>query len=282
MQKLLRQLQESQSEFSPAQKAVADYIVSHYMDIPFQTISQIAQLTGTSETTISKFCNELGFSGFSGFKRLAAEYVNNALPINNRLENTAASMEEGDAVSEIMRYDIDDIQATLKNPANLANIQPFLAMVDQARHVYTLGGRSASFFAAFFAFKLRQQDVNVSNIEFGVGDYVDKMMMIRPGDLVIAFSFSRYTKKVVEMVRRLKQRGVSIVLLTSEGLSPAFEYADLVFTCRTVSRSYVASYTACLSLLNTLLITRALRHKVRMEEYLKELERNLMDFDMFC
>ena len=76
MQNLLQTIQENQTSYSPAQKAIADYIIAHYIDIPFQTITQIGQATGTSETTISKFCSELGLSGFSGLKRLASDYVN--------------------------------------------------------------------------------------------------------------------------------------------------------------------------------------------------------------
>ena len=281
MQRLLKQLQEKQSEFSPAQKVIADYIAKRYSDIPFQTISQIAEFTGTSEPTISKFCNELGFSGFSGLKRLVSEYVNSSLPLNHKLEHSAKGLEETDIVDAILDCDIRNIQATLQNPANRHNIQPLLSMIDLARRVYTLGGRTAAFFAGVTAFKLRQQDVSVSNIDFGVGDYIDKMMMIRPGDLVIAFSFSRYTKDIIQMIQSLKQRGVSIVLITGEGLSPAYEYADLVFTCCTDSRSYVASYTSCLSLINTILMVRALRHKERIEAYLQELEKNFEKFDMF-
>lgn len=282
MDKLLQQLQEQQSTYSPAQKAVADYIVSHYMDIPFQTISQIAQLTNTSETTISKFCNELGFSGFSGLKHLISSHINASLPLNNRFENNATGLDETSAIDEIMRCDIENIQATLCNASNRAKLQSLLEMIDRAHNVYTIGGRSSSYFASFLAFKLRQQDVCVQNIDFGAGDDIDKMMMIRPGDLVIAFSFPRYTKRVLEILKYVKSKGISIVLITGESLSPAFQYAELVFSCRITSRSYVASYVSCLSLINVILMTRALYHKKDMEADLKELEENLKRFDMFA
>lgn len=281
MEKLLHQLQKGQNAYSPAQKAVADYIVSHYVDIPFQTISQIAQLTNTSETTISKFCNELGFSGFSGLKHLISGYINAALPLNNRFENSATGLDEESAVDEIMRCDMENIQATLCNKANRAKLQTLLKMIDQAHNVYTIGGRSSSYFAEFLAFKLRQQNVCVQNINFGVGDDIDQMMSMRPGDLVIAFSFPRYTKRVLEILKYIKARGVSIVLITGESLSPAFEYAELVFCCRITSRSYVASYVSCLSLINVILMTRALYHKDDMEKNLEALEKNLREFDTF-
>lgn len=281
MQKLLQTIQERQVTYSPAQRAVADYIIAHYTEIPFQTITQIAQLTDTSEATISKFCNELGVSGFSGLKRVVSDYVNASLPLNNRFENTVTRLDGDSAVDEILRCDLDNLRATLLNTYNRANLQTLSDMIDRAGCIYTIGGRTSSCFADFLAFKLRQLGLAVHHIDFGRGDYVDKIMMIRPNDLVIAFSFPRYTKIIVEELKQLKERGVPIVLVTGEGLSPAFEYAELVFTCRTTSHSYVASYVSCISLINAMLITYALAHKEKIEENLKLLEKNLADFDMF-
>lgn len=281
MQNLLQTIQENQTSYSPAQKAIADYIIAHYIDIPFQTITQIGQATGTSETTISKFCSELGLSGFSGLKRLASDYVNASLPLNNRFENTVTRLDDDTAVDEVLRCDLDNIRATLLNLNNRANLQKLPDMIDNACCIYTIGGRSSSCFASFLAFKMRQLGVAVHNIDFGLGDYVDKMMMIGPSDLVFAFSFPRYTKRIVEVLRQLRERGVPIVLVTGEGLSPAFDCAELVFTCRTTSRSYVASYVSCIALINAVLITYALQHKEQMERNLRLLEKNLIDFDMF-
>ena len=91
MEKLLKQLQEGQASFSPAQRAVAQYITERHGEIPFLTISDVAERTGTSEATVSKFCNELGLSGFSGLKRLIGAHVNSSLSLNSKLARAARS-----------------------------------------------------------------------------------------------------------------------------------------------------------------------------------------------
>jgi len=281
MEKLLKQLQEGQSSFSPAQRAVAQYITERHGEIPFLTISDVAERTGTSEATVSKFCNELGLSGFSGLKRLIGAHVNSSLSLNSKLARAARSLREENIFERVVSDDVRNIEMTLGNPTNQSNLHPLLDMIDAARNVYTVGARTSAFFADLLAFKLRQQDVNVMNVDFGVGDHVDKMLMIRPGDLVIAFSFSRFTRDVVKMIRMLKEKGVAVVLITGDGLSPAYQYADLVFTCTTGAESYVASYSSVLSLTNLILTARALRHKERVEQYLSELENSLVEFDTF-
>lgn len=281
MHQLLRQLQEMQHDFSPSKKSIAEYILKHYADIPFQTISQVAALTSTSEATITKLCKELGFSGFSGLKGLIGQHVNASLTMDSKLHRVARNLGEESVLESILASEILNIQTTLQNENNVRLIPSFISLIDTANHVYTIGGRTSAFFAGLFAFKLRQQDMNVSHIEWGVGDYIEKAMMIRPGDLVIAFSFARFTKNTIKILKLLKAKNISIVLITGEGLSPAYEYADLVFVCQTDTHSYVASYTACLSLINAILVTRAIKHKTHFESYLRELESNFELFDIF-
>lgn len=281
MQALLKLLQSRQGDYSPAQKAVADYIIKHYADVPFRSITQIAEITGTSETTVSKFCNELGFSGFSGLKHRISEHVSQGLHLDDRLQQSAMQLEAADAIQQTVDLDTENIRLTLNNPANQAAIQTLLPMLDKAKHIYTIGSRTSAFFSGLLAFKLRQQGLHVSAMELGVGDYLDKLMLVGPEDLVIAFSFPRFSQVTVKMVQALKKQGVPIVLITSDGLSPCFAYADLSLTCVMDSTSYVASYSACLSLINAILLVRALEHKEQVEEKLQELEGYFEEFGMF-
>ena len=281
MQKILQTIQENQSHYTQSQRAVANYISANYATIPFQTLADIAECIGVSETTVFLFCKELGFNGFSDFKRVVTTYVNNFLPLNNRLSSTAANLCVEDVPTEIARCDAENVEATLTNPTNLETIPRLLDLIDQAKHIYTIGGRSANFFADFLAFKLRQQRLIVTNINFEHGEFIDEAMQIGPDDLLIVFSFPRYTKSIVMLTKKLKEIGTHIALITSEKLSPCSEYAELVLSCRTVSYSYVASYSGVLTMINTILTCRALRHEKEIEEYLRKLDNNLREFDMF-
>ena len=281
MQELLTRIQQMQSELTPSQRTVANYLLSSYATVPFRTISRLAEETGVSETTIFLFCQELGFSGYAALKQHISDRINQAMPMPGRLACSAVNITEDTTVREIIRCDTENIERTLAEPDLPANLQQLLDRIDNAGKICTIGGRSSGFFAAFLAFKLRQQDLQVHHIDFGIGDYPDKMMMMQPGDLAIVFSFPRHTKTIVKLVERLHRWGVSIVLITTDALSPCYPFADQVLTCRTASTSYVASFSGCLSLINAIVLTRALRHRERTEEWLTNLEENLDEFDMF-
>ena len=281
MQELLSRIQQMQAGLTPSQRIIANYLLSSYASVPFRTISRIAEETGVSETTIFLFCKALGFSGFSEMKQHITDRINHAMPMPGRLAYSAVNTAGTDAVQEILHCDTENITQTLTAPDLTEALDQLLDRIDRAGKICTVGGRSSGFFAAFLAFKLRQQDLQVAHIDLGIGDYPDKMLMMQPGDLAIIFSFPRHTKTVVKLAELLRRRGVSIVLITTDALSPCYPFADQVLTCRTASTSYVASFSGCLSLLNAIVLKRALRHQERTEEWLTNLEQSLEAFDMF-
>jgi len=60
----------------PAEKKVASYILDNGGQVVYQSITELASATGTSDATIIRFANALGFSGYQELKiALARELV---------------------------------------------------------------------------------------------------------------------------------------------------------------------------------------------------------------
>ena len=79
IQELLDQMRREQESFPAAQRLVAAYVVENYHQIPFLSISTLAQKIGVSDNTVVKFCNHLGFSKFAEFKQIFADYAHSEL-----------------------------------------------------------------------------------------------------------------------------------------------------------------------------------------------------------
>ena len=281
MHKLLERLQQEQAKFPPAQRAVASYIVEHYREIPFLTISDIAERIKYSETTISKFCDALGYSGFSSLKKQIAEFVNSEITINKKLERTTQDVKSNKIFDNILADDVASITATLQSATNQENVNKLLGLMDKAQHIYVLGTRMSSFLADLLVFKLRQQGLSTAALSSERGDAIDQMLLIQPDDLVIVFSFFRYTRSTVEQIKFLHKRGIPIVLITDEKLSPAYEYATTVLKCALNTESYIVSYASCISLISAILTANGLKHKKATTEHTKELERYYSEYHTY-
>ena len=91
MQELLERIMKEQDSFPAAQKQVAAYVVDNYYQIPFLSITALARNIGVSDTTIIKFCNQLGFSGFGDFKKVFSDYVHSELTMYNKISRSSLS-----------------------------------------------------------------------------------------------------------------------------------------------------------------------------------------------
>ena len=67
-------LRSTYEDLTKSEKKIADYISEHRHEIMGQTVAELAQGSGSSEITISRFCKKLGFSGLQSLKiALAAQ-----------------------------------------------------------------------------------------------------------------------------------------------------------------------------------------------------------------
>ena len=56
------------SSLSKSQKRIAQYIVNHPNEIVHYSITQLAQKTKTTPSTITRFCQSMSYKGFSEMK----------------------------------------------------------------------------------------------------------------------------------------------------------------------------------------------------------------------
>lgn len=275
---LLERIRKEQDNFPCAQKKVAAYVVENYQQVAFLSISALAQRVGVSENTVIKFCNQLGFSKFTEFKKEFTEYAHSKLLIYNKIGSGAKTTDGEDNVWSMIRNDgIAVLKETLSDTQNQSNLPKLLTHMQNAQHIYVTGGRLSGVIAAMLASKLRYLKLQVHDLSSGtVGDFIDQTTFVQPEDLVIAISFPRYTKRVVEALQNLHHRGVPIALITDKGLSPVDPYADVVFRCATDSSAFLPCYLGCIALTDVICQAVCMQNREEIIEYVHDLEKRLI------
>lgn len=281
MLELLQQIESILPGLPHAQRKVGRYILENYKGIPFLSVTALAREIGVSDTTVIKFCMHIGFDGFGSFKRVISEHVQSEVSLYGRLENKLRDFNDPSPLDAVLSYDLGNIEGTLNNPQNRKNFEPLLNWISEAREIYTLGFRSSALLADYLSFNLRQQNLRMQPVTPGLGDYVDRLHMAGPRDLCIAVSFARYSSGVVRGVEMLHKKGVPCVLITDSPACPICRHADMVFFCETKSLHNTASHVGCLSLMNAIITGCLLRHREAVAEHIKELDSELMTFEIF-
>lgn len=246
---ILKQIRQEQVAFSAAQRQVAAYVLENYHQIPFLSISALAENIGVSNNSIIKFCNHLGFAKFAEFKRVFSEHAHAELTNDNKpADNTS----ENDYFTLSLEEDVSAITATLNNSANRENLPAALAMIKKAKHIYICGGRRSYPMAHFFATNLRLLGVMAHEVYSGHDDFWDRLRLATKEDLVIAITLPRYSKEIVSAMKKLQERKVPTLLLTDTGLSPALPHADLAFYCSVPASYYLPTCAGVHAMINVI------------------------------
>ena len=280
LQETLDKIQQIQDSLSATQRQVAAYVLENYHLIPFLSITALARNIGVSNNSVIKFCNQLGYDKFAEFKKMFSEYAHSELVMYNKLSDSEETASDNSLFAMGLGDDTAAIRATLTDPSNQQNLPQLLEMMERAKHIYITGGRVSGMMADIFANILRYLGLKVFSINFA-GDYLDRLSMVEPEDLVIALSFPRYTAQVVDGIRDLHEAGIPIALITDTGLSPCHPYADLAFHCSIASGYYFPSYAGCLSLISLICRAMGADRKKGAAQHIHQLESHLLERGVF-
>lgn len=282
MKDLLNRIMMEQESFPAAQRLAAECVLKNCHRVPFMSISALAKEAGVSESTVVKFCAQLGFDGYAEFKRVFSEYVHSEYLMCSGISNAHRSDDGGDSVFDtVMREDTANIEATLHSESNAENLSKLLSMIEKAEHIYTFGSRSSFIFGEYLANNLRHLGIKAHTISGGVNDCFDRTSVITPDDLVITFCFPRYSSGTIDLMKDLHERGIPQALITDTGLSPAYPFADAVFQCSISSDAYFLCYTSCMSLLSVICRAAAMHFKDTALAHASLLEKKLISHGVF-
>jgi len=229
MADIIKLIRDAYPGLSSAKKSAASYFLNHYTALQFSTVTELAEQIGVSDTTIINLCADLGFGGFSSFKRAVREDLQQEKSVSvpsNQQENSNEAM-----VAELAVPLIEKLQTTFSDPENLSVIAKGAELIAKAKTVYAIGFWSFSALAKEFCLNLRREGRKAEAIYPDMGDHIDKVLQITSEDVVVAYDFSLYINSMMEICQILHKQNVPIILITDMGPCPCLPYATLAIHC---------------------------------------------------
>ena len=215
--------------FTPAEKRLADYILSAQDCISRMSISELASACSVADATVSRFCRRLGYKSYPDFKIAIAN------SFANRLKDNPLS-------GEITREDsLETISQKLLNANTTAMVQTMevlnLEAVAQAADVLRSStavlcmGQGGSMLIASEAAHLFS---TISGKFRPVSDSHMQAMaavMMEPTETILFYSYSGSTLAMLDTLKTARERGARIILVTRFPNSPGAALADIVLQC---------------------------------------------------
>lgn len=277
---VFKRIVEKRDDMSKAQRDIANYLIEHSDTAPFLTASKLAKNAKVGEATVIRFASFLGYSGYPDMQRHLQEAMQEKLTSAHVFSQTTSENEDPkNILKEVFTDDKSNIDMTL-NQINYDDFQNVVQEIINAKRIYIVAYRSAKSMGELLAFYL---DLVLQNTEMvKQGDGVSEHILdISDDDLVIGLGFSRYTKRTVEVLKYVKQRGAKTVVITDHLLSPLAPYGDRTLYAVSDINSFITSYSAPLTLINALLTAVTRSEQKQVKERLKYLESLWETFDVF-
>jgi len=278
---LLDRIKASLPAFSKGQRAIGNYILTSYDKAAFMTASRLGEVTGVSESTVVRFATVLGFEGYPELQTALQELIRIRLTSVQRMEVTNDRIGEGDVLESVLNSDMAKIRATLESISR-RDFNRAAEAIMNARRIYIIGMRSSASLASFLTFNLRFMFDNVTLVQTTSGSEIfEQLLRVSPEDVVIAISFPRYSKRIINAVEYAKLQGAHVVALTDSGLSPIAAYADSGLYAKSDMASFVDSLVAPLSIINALLVAIARKKQTELQNVFSRLESIWDEFDVY-
>ncbi|HBG1230618.1 TPA: MurR/RpiR family transcriptional regulator [Clostridioides difficile] len=269
---LISNIQSQYTRLSKGQKLIAQYILNNYYKVAFMTACKLGETVGVSESTVVRFANALGYSGYPKLQAALQELIKNKLTTVQRVEMAHDYSDDFAILNKVLKSDIDNIRSTLEEIDERAFKEASNKLL-RARKIYILGMRSSFVVAQYLGFYLDIILDNVHIIRMDMGDAFEQIVRINEEDVIVAISFPRYSKKSYQIVNYAKEKGAHVISLTDSLFAPVASLADNTLLVKSNMASFVDSLVPALSISNALAISVGMKEKEDIKQHFDDLEQ---------
>lgn len=271
-------LESKYSNLSKTFKLIADYIKENYSTIPFLSIKELKDRIGVSSASITRFSQELGFSGYPAFQKAVQKVVEKEIAHMREVKSSISDSDEKDILKNTIDLNIEILKSTYSDDL-YDSFNTAIELIENCKKVYILGLRSSYTVAYYLYYMLGQFMENIELLSVGTGDVFNKLAYINKEDILIAINFAQCTKNTSKITQYFKKNGNKIIAITDSYSSPVAIRADAVLFARNSPNTY--SFVSAMTILNALIIKLGKINKDKTLNMLKQQEIIAIENDVY-
>ncbi len=254
------------AELSPAMpkrlRQCADFVARNPDRIAVSTVADLARAAGVQPSAFVRFCQIMGFSGFSDLQTLFRGELAERWPdYATRLENLRADGEARPAA--LLAEFVEAGRASLEMLAHQVDagaLERAVGLLSEAGIIHILGLSRAYPVAAYLSYAFEKMDIPTM-LHDKTGN-LDHRHSIRRGDVLLAISFSPYTPETVALAGFAHGLGVELVAITDALNSPFHKLGAEALIVSEVDVGAFRALSATLSLAISLAVAVGARREI--------------------
>jgi DNA-binding MurR/RpiR family transcriptional regulator len=253
-----RLLRGSNSRLGAAGSRVARFIDENREITLASSAATLGDLTRTSDATVVRTIQALGFAGLSDLKRAILDALGQDSSPANDMRRTLNELEKttGRALDSVLQAHIEGIEV-IRSRACAAQIAAGVQALDAAERIAIFGiGPSASL-AAYVSILLGRCGRRSRLLNATGSMLADQLLDMKRGDALLILAYGRLYKEVAAVFGEAKALGLTSVLVTEATGTALAKLADVVISIPRGRPGHVALHGATLVGLEALVLSLA-------------------------
>ncbi|QNQ12007.1 MurR/RpiR family transcriptional regulator [Sphingomonas alpina] len=213
---LLKRLEDRLDSFTPAERSIANFILTNRGGIAFESANSIAEKLQVSATTVGRFSRMMGYRHFKELKA------------GLRMTMSGVPWLVGDQVTEFVGARDGSGRDKRSLELELAGIIEVYAMAESetwkrvvallanSRHVHVAGFQTERGVAATLAHLLQYAREGVSIVDTTAGNYHEIFAADPADQCLVLVDMRRYSEQAYELATRASREGIPVVMLTDK------------------------------------------------------------------
>jgi len=241
---------------SPGARRVFRFIADNRAIALGASAAELAERVGTSDATVVRAIQAMGFGGMSDLKRtLADTLAANPVTPAEAMRRTLAELAQdaGQAVDIALDVQREAVDALSDSEAR-ATLRAAVAALHPARRILVFGLGPSAALAGYVATMLGRAGRSARALDASGLALADQLLDLGPGDAMIILAYGRAYREVVAVFGEAKRLNLSIVLVTDSLDRSLAKQANVVVPARRGRARRVALHGATLVALEALVL----------------------------
>ncbi|CAM4313791.1 MurR/RpiR family transcriptional regulator [Erysipelothrix inopinata] len=204
----------NETNFTKQEIIIMDSIIENVEDLTNLSLMEFADKISISKSALLRFCQKIGYEGYSQFKYAISRYVSE-LPASD--DNSSQQKNLTDMYSDTI--------LTMDSFIGDKDLESLYSKLNNAHSIKVFGYAETGISAHYFSDKLQAYGYDAEAI-IQLHNLRRKIQVAHQDDLLIFISISGNTSIMNELVTQAQDAGLKSVLVTQNSFSTFKEYVD--------------------------------------------------------
>lgn len=227
----------SYDQFFEAEKKVAGFIINNKEKVLYMNVAELAQASGASDATVSRFCKKCGMKGFHHLKFSLAQELAAEKGVKTNVSNDISIDNLSQSLQNILANKIEELEQTIFM-MDVENLKTILKVIENANSIQTVAVGNTIPVALDASYKFNQIGIKtmcntIWETQLGYAYNLSEK------DVVLVISNSGESKRLISIINAAKVNKAVTISITSSEKSSIAKATDYHITTATREKLFM-------------------------------------------